>query len=111
MRFLYAAFVFALGLSSPALSHSWYTNMMSPDGKRSCCGGSDCAQLPDAAVSAVKGGFVVWWLPKDFPGASTQTFPITIHNADAQPGEDPSHYHMCIYMGSVRCFFFPGASL
>ena len=96
----------ALTACSQAQAHSWYTGYQNRH-KESCCGGSDCAQLPDDAVKPVKGGYVVSYLPPGFPNARQITLPVTIANEDAQPGEDPVHYHMCIWSSAVKCFFVP----
>lgn len=100
-------FVFLLVVLSPARAHDWYTGYQNAK-KESCCGGSDCAQLPDDAVRIVKGGYEVTYLPEDFPNAiEIQQFPIVVLNAEAQPGEDPVHFHMCIWGSAMKCFFVP----
>lgn len=92
--------------ASGAYAHSWYTGYQNSR-KQSCCGGSDCAQLPDDAVHPIKGGYTITYLPPGFPNASQLKMPITIPNAEAQPGEDPVHYHLCIWGSEAKCFFTP----
>lgn len=67
---------------------------MPGDPTKTCCGGNDCAALPDGDVKAVRGGYSVagWGF---------------VPNAEAQPGPD-QHYHLCEYpKGFRRCFMFP----
>jgi hypothetical protein len=64
----------------------------------SCCGGRDCAPLPDQAVHAVRGGYVVdgWGF---------------VPNSAAQPGPDPYHYHLCHSGPKFRCFLTPAPGI
>lgn len=62
-------------------------------GGGSCCGGNDCAPLPDGAVHPVRGGYQVdgWGF---------------VENGKAQPGPD-QHYHMCHSGTTLYCFLTP----
>jgi hypothetical protein len=64
----------------------------------SCCGGNDCAVLPDQAVHAVKGGYQVdgWGF---------------IPNERAQSGPDPYHYHLCHAGPTLYCFLTPAPGI
>ena len=90
-----------------AWGHSWFTDTRDPTTGRSCCGGTDCALLPDDAVKAVHGGYVIEYLPKGFPNGDTISTPFTIPNDRAQPGKDPAHYALCIWSQTYQCFFTP----
>ena len=60
----------------------------------SCCGGDDCAPLPDEDVEEVTGGYNVrkWGF---------------VPFAETQPGLD-RHFHLCEFQGARRCFLIPG---
>jgi len=92
--------------ASGAYAHSWYTGYQN-EKKELCCGGSDCAQVPDGDARAVEGGYVVERLPVGFPGGASVKLPAFIPNSRAQPGEDPAHYHLCIWNAEIKCFFVP----
>jgi hypothetical protein len=46
-----------------AAAHSWYTGTHDPTTGFECCGGGDCAPIPDEAVREVPGGYL--YLPTE----------------------------------------------
>lgn len=91
----------------PAQAHEWFNGTHDPTTGNICCGGNDCQVLPDEAVRAVPGGYVIQFIPKGFPGEGTISTPFTIPNQRAQPGKDPAHYALCIWGREYHCFFTP----
>lgn len=91
---LVAALIVASALQLRADIDPYRGLSMPGDPTKTCCGGNDCAPLPDGAARAVPGGYEVtgWGF---------------VPNAEAQPGPD-FHYHLCQYPPGVRrCFLFP----
>jgi hypothetical protein len=87
--------VVLLLLCGTASAHSWYPMQ--------CCGGQDCAPLPDGSVKFTKAGWLI------------TTTGETIPFADTQQSQD-EHFHRCRFdannMSSATrhgCFFAPGA--
>jgi len=97
-----AAFILLLPLLATNLSADTdpYRGLMNRQGG-SCCGGADCATLPDGAVKAVPGGYEV----------RSSRWSGFIPNAKAQDGgPDPSRYHLCSNAqgpGGLLCFYIP----
>lgn len=72
-----------------------YRGLVMPGTDAPCCGGNDCAPLPDSSVREVTGGFEVmgWGF---VPERETQ---LSFDN----------HFHLCQYpLGTRRCFLRPG---
>ncbi len=91
----------------PANAHEWYTAEHNEKGQ-ACCGGRDCAAIPDTAVTPVPGGYNVH-IPEGFiPGwPAINTF---VSNVRAKPAPTNGDYHLCYWGDEVRCFFFPAPS-
>jgi hypothetical protein len=101
---VFAGLVYAC---APVHAHDWFTGTHDPKTGFSCCGGTDCAILPDEAVRAVPGGYVIEMLPPGFPNGNTISTPFTIPNERAAPGKDAAHYALCIWGKQYQCFFTP----
>lgn len=101
-----ALIVLAVTWATAAEAHEWFSNQHN-ENNEACCSGSDCRLLPDGAAAAVKNGYVIKWLPPDFPNAGQITLPVFVPNERAKPGEDPNHFAACVWGGQVRCFFTP----
>jgi hypothetical protein len=103
-----AALIPALAIvSGDATAHSWYAVTNDPVTGFSCCGGTDCAPIPDSDVDETRGGYT------DLP---TGEF---IPRLRVQRRRD-WQFHRCIYQsdflnldqgsfrkGYTRCFFAP----
>lgn len=86
-----------------ASAHSWYSGKTDPETGISCCGGFDCAEIPDADVREVRGGYE--YLP-------TGEF---IPTSRVQQSHD-WRFHRCVFLGGLlkgttRCFFSPPGSM
>jgi hypothetical protein len=80
----------------PARAHDWYEGLTNAQGER-CCGGKDCAPLPDGDVKEVPGGFLIRSIGINVPYAATQASP-------------DSRFHACVWWTpkqEVKCFFAP----
>jgi hypothetical protein len=87
-------------------AHSWYTGKTNDKGEI-CCGGTDCAELPDESVTNVEGG---WWV--SFHGEFAFKGNIDIEEfvpfTFGQVADlESAHYSMCVVSGKIRCFFYP----
>ena len=96
---------------SETVAHDWYAGTNDPATGFDCCGGTDCAAIPDSDVKVTLDGYT--YLPTDefIPHLRVQ------HSHDWQ-------FHRCIYlsdfinldqgsfrMGDTRCFFAPQRSM
>lgn len=107
-----AALVFAaLLLTRPAHAHSWYSGTNDPVTQMGCCGGTDCAEIPDADVrQTASGGYVYLPTGEEIPQSRVQ------RSRDWR-------FHRCKYLstftnangtfkaGDTRCFFAPPGSM
>jgi hypothetical protein len=103
-----ASLVLTLVISGgEATAHGWYTSTNDPVTGFSCCGGSECAPIPDADVKEMQGGYTYLPTGEFIPYHRVQ------HSRDWQ-------YHRCSYRsnfinldqgifraGDTRCFFAP----
>lgn len=90
--------------SSGAYAHDWYSGITNEKGE-SCCGGNDCAAIPDEDVTPVPGGYQVH-VP-NFKGGPVQGF---VPNSRAKPAKEGGEYHLCYYGQHIACFFYPAPS-
>lgn len=96
--------VVLLSAATPSYSHDWYTGLQNEAGQY-CCGGSDCAAVPDRYVTPIPGGYRV-----DIPDFKGQSVHALVPNARARPAKEGGEYHICVVGHEVRCFFFPAPS-
>jgi hypothetical protein len=95
--------LFAALAPSAAAAHDFYTTTRDPVTAHSCCGGMDCAPVPESEVRLAPGGYLYLPTGELIPHARVQQAP------DWQ-------FHRCKYLGDVaghrkgetRCFFAPG---
>ena len=104
----------ALLIAAPADAHSWYDPY--------CCNADDCRPIPEDAVEATPGGWIVTLTHDDHPDVPPgETMTRTFRYQDGQPGNelpssDPSGdpearqspdslHHACVFMGRIRCFY------
>ena len=115
-----AALISAIALfSTPAFSHDQFTAKNDPVTNRSCCGGNDCAQVPQemidsGAVTPIADGFAVNLTlaqARHFNSATHE--PVSEHvpwsRVLPDQSKDPNGtgYAMCIVADKVQCFFGP----
>lgn len=104
LRFQRWALPFVLGLvmslmaqqCSRAHAHSWYEGIRNPKTGEGCCGMRDCFPVDVNDVVENETTYVV----------TVRGTPWTFPKAEAMPSPD-GLYHICIWGGKARCFFFP----
>ncbi len=120
MKYL-TAFILLLCLSSAANAHEWYARHRDPIfNKTTCCGGTDCAPLPESAISITPNGdlhvFLSLAQAKLINPARTEAFDEIIPFVRIQQSED-GRPHICLqtenhqnHMQGFYCIFLPPAS-
>lgn len=105
--------------TGPALSHDWYSALKDPTTRQGCCGGTDCAQVPQelidsGAVTPVADGFDVRLTVEQARHFNKSTKTDVVEHvpwARVQPDQskDPNGtgYALCIISGTIQCFFAP----
>ena len=93
-------------LSSPAAAHSWYD--------QTCCGGRDCAPIPEGAVHATGDGYEIHLEKGDHPLAKGPIFAFIPYGDPRIVGSQDGRYHSCLVPGfdgrqAFMCFYVPGA--
>ena len=99
--------LFMVLTAGSASAHSWYTGTHDPLTGFECCGGGDCAPVPNEAVRELAGGFLYLPTGEFIPMSRVQ------RSHDWQ-------FHRCVYKrdfldlakrkfskGDTRCFFAP----
>jgi hypothetical protein len=90
--FFAVAMIFLLILMVSAKAHEAMSGWPYP---AECCGGNDCWQLPEDAVTETLAGFTI---------KASGEF---VARASAKPSGD-EYFHLCRYPGpKIRCLFFP----
>lgn len=114
-----ALFVVAWLMLRPAAAHEWYTGKHDPSSGYQCCGGSDCAEIPqqmfdEGAISPTSDGFDIHLSvaqAQHFNKSSTQPISAHLTWSRVQPSEKSdakgTGYSMCVWGGTVQCFFAP----
>jgi hypothetical protein len=104
-------------MSSSASAHDWFTAQNDPVTGRRCCGGTDCATVPQemidsGAVTPIKDGFYVNLTvdqAKHFNKSATKSVSKHIFWTRVLPDQskDPNGtgYALCIVSDEVQCFF------
>lgn len=94
----------------PVFAHSWYD----PD----CCGGNDCAPIPDTAVTLTAEGWKVRLEPGEHPMVTRGPIEVIVPDEDVRPSRD-ANFHACVRDQSspsavmtdpVICLYVPGTS-
>jgi hypothetical protein len=102
-----------------APAHDWYSALKDPTTNKGCCGGTDCAQVPQemidsGAVTPVADGFAVrltWEQARHFNKSTKTAVAEHVPWARVLPDQskDPNGtgYALCIIGGTIQCFFAP----
>jgi len=87
--------------ATAARAHSFY--------EWECCGGGpmgDCAPIPEHAVRAGKGGYLVTIRPGEHPLVKEAPVSGFVPYSEARVSQD-SEFHACIVAGALKCLYAP----
>ena len=100
----FVIFSYLLDPVVPVPAHDWYSGLQNEAGEY-CCGGNDCAAVPDQDVTPVPGGYQV-----HVPFFKSGPVAGFVPNSRAKPAKEGGQYHLCYWGGEIKCFFYPAPS-
>lgn len=71
----------------PLFAHSWYDS--------ACCGGNDCAPIPDTAITLTPEGWKVRLEPGEHPMVTRGVIEAIVPDEDVHPSRD-ANFHACV---------------